>query len=309
MLHYFDNKNIDIQTENGTAVALGKFDGFHIGHMLLIDEVMSLQNKGYTGVIFTFDMKRNSVFNVDNMQNIISSDEKRELAEKLGLNVLVEYPFDDEFAGMEPEEFVRDILAVMLHAKFIIVGEDYRFGRNRAGDINFLKKFEEKYGYSVISVDKKKIGDITVSSSYIRSLINVGNVSDAAKFLGRAYSMTGGVVHGRELGRTIQVPTANILPQKGKIYPTSGVYASKIYLHDGRTFYGITNIGDNPTVSDERRVTIETHIFDFSENIYGKKIKVELLYFIRPEKKFKNIDELKNQMLADINFAKNLFCK
>lgn len=304
MLHYFDNKQINIQTEKGTAVALGKFDGFHLGHMLLVEEVKRLQDMGYTGVIFTFDMRKNSVFDVNDMQNIIASDEKYELAKETSADVLVEYPFDDEFAGMSPEQFIKNILVDMLHVKYVIAGEDYRFGKNRAGDIDTLKSLENKYGYTIISVEKKKIGDITVSSSYIRGLIAKGKVREAAEFLGRPYLMTGTVVHGKELGRTIQIPTANILPQKGKIYPASGVYTSKTTFSDGRAFYGITNIGENPTVSDKRRVTIETHIFEFDEEIYGEQIKVELLDFIRFEKKFADISELKKQMDADIDYAK-----
>ncbi len=307
MLHYFDNKHIEIKTEKGTAVALGKFDGFHLGHMLLIDEVKKLQERGYTGTIFTFDMKKNSVFDVESMHSIISSGEKKELAESFGMDILVEYPFDDEFAGYEPRKFIKDILKDMLHVKYVIAGEDFRFGKNRSGDINLLRAYEKEYGYEVIAIEKKKIGEVTVSSSYIRNLIAEGKMRETAYFLGRPYQVMGTVMHGRKLGRTINIPTANILPRKEKIYPPSGVYSSKIMLETGKSYYGITNIGDNPTVSDERRVTIETHIFDFNEEIYGKKITVQLLDFIRPEQRFESLAALKNQMNKDIALARKNF--
>lgn len=306
MLHYFDEKEIQIETEKGTVVALGKFDGFHQGHMLLLAEVLRLQKDGYTGVIFTFDIRENAVFQVSNMKNIMTSDEKYEFTKNLGVDIFIEYPFDDEFASMEPETFVKDILVDRLHAKYVVVGTDFGFGRNKRGNVKLLQELENRYGYQVLVLEKKKIDDKIVSSTYIRELVKNGKMEDVTKFLGRPYLLSGHVVHGKELGRTIQVPTANLLPQRGKLYPAAGVYASKIQLENGSSFYGITNIGDNPTVSSDSRVTIETHIFDFDADIYEQKISVELLHFIRGEKKFAGIPELKQQMDADIQTAKRL---
>ncbi len=310
MLHYFDEKEIQIETEKGTVVALGKFDGFHQGHMLLLSEVLRLQKDGYTGVIFTFDIRENSVFQVSNMKNIMTSDEKYEFTKNLGVDIFIEYPFDDEFASMEPEAFVKDILVDRLHAKYVVVGTDFGFGRKKRGNVKLLQELESQYGYQVLVLEKKKIDDKIVSSTYIRELVKNGKMEDVTRFLGRPYLLSGHVVHGKELGRTIQVPTANLLPQRGKLYPAAGVYASKIQLENGNSFYGITNIGDNPTVSSDSRVTIETHIFDFDADIYEQKIFVELLHFIRGEKKFAGIPELKQQMDADIQTAKRLlFCE
>ncbi len=306
MLHYFDEKEIQIETEKGTVVALGKFDGFHQGHMLLLAEVLRLQKDGYTGVIFTFDIRENSVFQVSNMKNIMTSDEKYEFTKNLGVDIFIEYPFDDEFASMEPEAFIKDILVDRLHAKYVVVGTDFGFGRNKRGNVKLLQELENRYGYQVLVLEKKKIDDKIVSSTYIRELVKNGKMEDVTKFLGRPYLLSGHVVHGKELGRTIQVPTANLLPQRGKLYPAAGVYASKIQLENGNSFYGITNIGDNPTVSSDSRVTIETHIFDFDADIYEQKIFDELLHFIRGEKKFAGIPELKQQMDADIQTAKRL---
>lgn len=207
---------------------------------------------------------------------------------------------------MEPEAFVKDILVDRLHAKYVVVGTDFGFGRKKRGNVKLLQELENRYGYQVLVLEKKKIDDKIVSSTYIRELVKNGNMEDVTKFLGRPYLLSGHVVHGKELGRTIQVPTANLLPQRGKLYPVAGVYASKIQLENGNSFYGITNIGDNPTVSSDSRVTIETHIFDFDADIYEQKIFVELLHFIRGEKKFAGIPELKQQMDADIQTAKRL---
>lgn len=304
MQHYFNQKDIQINTEKGSVVALGKFDGFHQGHKLLLDEVLRLQKDGYTGVVFTFDIRKNSIFDVDKLQSIITSEEKCMLAEQMGIDVLVEYPFDDAFASMEPEAFVTDILVKRLHAGYVVVGTDYGFGKKKRGNVELLRKMAGEYGYQVIVIEKKKIHDVIVSSTYIRMLISEGKMEEAETFLGRPYFLSGHVVHGRELGRTIQVPTANLLPKHGKIYPVTGVYASRIHLENGRACYGITNIGDNPTVNTDRRVTIETHIFDFDEDIYEQKLVVELLSFIRGEQKFSGVSELKAQMLADMEVAK-----
>ena len=160
MQHYFNQKDIQINTEKGSVVALGKFDGFHQGHKLLLDEVLRLQKDGYTGVVFTFDIRKNSIFDVDKLQSIITSEEKCMLAEQMGIDVLVEYPFDDAFASMEPEAFVTDILVKRLHAGYVVVGTDYGFGKKKRGNVELLRKMAGEYGYQVIVIEKKKIHDV-----------------------------------------------------------------------------------------------------------------------------------------------------
>lgn len=306
-----------------TAVALGKFDGLHEGHMLLVRRVLELQKQGYTGVLFTFDMKENSVFDVESMKTIYTSGEKSRVCEDTGIDMMIEYPFDDSFAHMEPEAFVRDVLSGMLCAAYIVVGADFRFGRDRSGDVDTLKKYAAQYGYEVCVVEKLAIAGAlpagaeikphTVSSTAIRGLIAKGAVESVIPLLGRPYSMTGKVECGKQLGRTIGIPTANILPERHKLYPPAGVYASRIRIdrkeHDAtydtyRTYYGITNIGDNPTVNDSGSVTIETNIFDFGGDIYGDEIRVELLWRERGEKRFDSVDELTAQMNRDIEKVK-----
>ena len=164
MQHYFNQKDIQINTEKGSVVALGKFDGFHQGHKLLLDEVLRLQRDGYTGVVFTFDIRKNSIFDVDKLQSIITSEEKCMLAEQMGIDVLVEYPFDDAFASMEPEAFVTDILVKRLHAGYVVVGTDYGFGKKKRGNVELLRKMAGEYGYQVIVIEKKKIHDVRANA-------------------------------------------------------------------------------------------------------------------------------------------------
>lgn len=321
MIHIKDTRKIQLNSDIKTAVALGKFDGLHEGHMLLIRRVLELQKKGCTGVMFTFDMRENSVFDAAGMKTIYTPAEKKKVAGDTGIDMMVEYPFDDSFAQMKPEAFVRDVLVGMLRVSYVVVGSDFRFGRDRSGDVDTLKSLAEIYGYEVCVIDKLQLGEGgalsgvsggVVSSTAIRGLIASGDVRAVIPMLGRPYSMSGVVVKGRQLGRTIGIPTANILPAYGKLYPANGVYASRVRIEGMaggvqrdpyRVYSSITNIGDNPTVNDKGNITIETHIFDFDEDIYGAEICVELIERVRGERRFEGIHELEGQMRADIDRA------
>lgn len=294
---------------NNTAVALGKFDGFHIGHMKLIDNVLRLQKKGYTGVIFTFDMRKNSVFDVKKMQNIFTPDEKRMIANETGVRKYIEYPFDDDLATMMPEEFVRKILVDMLDARYVVVGSDYHFGFKRMGDVNTLMTLGRRYGFNVIVIEKETEKNDIISATRIRRLLNSGDIQYANLLLGRNYFIMGEVCEGRKLGRTIGFPTANIRPVQGKLYPPRGVYASKILIPEMHNvkLSGITNIGTNPTISTADKLTIETNIFDFNKDIYGRQIVIELIDYIREEIKFSSFKSLQVQLETDINLVKKKY--
>lgn len=292
---------------NHTAVALGKFDGIHMGHALLLDQVKHLQDKGYTGVVFTFEMKPNQIFDVDALETIYTRQEKRTVMAETGIDYMIEYPFDDAFASMQPEFFIQRILVECLDAKYVIVGKDFRFGHNRIGNVDMLKFYGEKMGFHVIAVEKKEYENRVVSSTYIRKCISEGRLKEVNALLNRNYSITGTVTEGRRLGRTIGVPTANLLPEKGKLYPPAGVYASRILLSKRNSFYGITNIGNNPTIDAHNQITIETYIFDFDEDIYGRDICVELLEKVRGEKRFDSLEALKEQIHTDIDLVKKKY--
>lgn len=289
---------------NNTAVALGKFEGIHRGHQLLLDEIIKQKKNGLQSVVFTFDMPPGSVLKGErDYQQIYTKEERYQILKGQNIDVLIEHPFTRDFASLEPEAFVREVLIEKTGAKAVVVGTDFRFGRKRSGDIYVLKKLSETYDFQLIVIDKLQIGHEDVSSTRIRGLLEKGEMEAVCELLGRPYSVVSPVVHGKALGRTIQIPTVNQLVEHEKLVPPNGVYISRIHA-EGKTFYGITNIGVKPTVEEHAVKGIETNIFDFDKDIYGQTIEVELLHYHRPEMCFSSVDKLRNQMMEDISFAK-----
>lgn len=294
---------------SNTAVALGKFDALHLGHKLLIDKLIGLKKEGLNSCIFTFDLSPLAVLeSTDNQEKVLnqvllSKEERVAEATKFGIDYFIEYPFTKEFSMLQPESFVKEILVDKLDVKYIVVGNDFKFGNNRIGDVNFLSKLGVKYGFEVIVFDKLIIDNEVVSSSLIRSLIKEGKVSRASNLLGRNFALSGEVINGKQLGRTIGFPTINIAPEVGKVIPLKGVYKTKVII-DNDFFQGVTNVGSNPTVIDTKNIKIETHIINFDKMIYGKNVKILFEDFIREEKKFNSIDELKEQLIIDVQLSK-----
>ena len=275
-----------------TAITLGKFDGIHIGHQLLINEI---KNDGLLSVVFTFMQSEDSKY-------IYSESEKRRVLEELGIDVCICFPFDNNTKNISAEQFIKDILIDRLDVKKIVVGSDFRFGKNRIGDGKLLKKLSPIYGYDVHIFDKiKNNSGEEVSSNMIRNLITESKMEKVTESLGRPFSISGVINRGRQLGRTMGFPTINIIPDNLKILPLNGVYASDIVFDDekGTIYKGITNIGNNPTVADGLGKTIETNIFDFNKDVYGKSAVVYLKKYIRGEKKFSSLDELKHNIEKD----------
>lgn len=297
-------KDPEFQLEN-TAVALGKFEGLHRGHQLLFHEIKKQKKAGLQSVVFTFDMPPRSALEGDTAyQQIYTKEERRILLEELQIDILVEHPFTKEFASQTPEEFVRDVLVGKAGAKVVVVGKDFRFGKKRSGDTAVLQKLASKYGYQLIVIEKLQMDHQDVSSTRIRAYLEKGEMEKAAELLGRPYTIVGEVVHGKALGRTIQIPTANQIANKNKLMPPNGVYVSRIKIKgEEKEFYGITNVGVKPTVEEHAVKGIETNILDFDKNIYGQKIAVELLHYKRPEMHFASVDELRHQMEQDVAFA------
>lgn len=296
-MEYLINKT-DFQYKN-TAVALGKFEGLHRGHQLLFHELKEWKKEGKKSVIFTFDMPPKLV--IDGVQeNVIYTKEEREfLLEKLGMDVMIAYPFK-ELRTLSPEDFVKEILVKQLDVKAIVVGEDFGFGYKRAGNIKLLEELSKVYGYELKVIKKLQYKGEDISSSRIRKAIVNGDLALANEMLGHPYTMVGEVIHGRELGRVIGMPTANIVPDKRKYLPPNGVYVARIRIEgEEQPYYGICNIGVKPTIDDNIQRGVETFIFDFHYDIYGKNIFVELLHFVRPEMKFSNVEELSAQMHKD----------
>lgn len=283
------------------VVTSGTFDGVHLGHQKILNrlnQVADLTNG--QSVVITFYPHPRSVISPDNqiVKLISTLDEKIELLENNGVNHLLIIPFTREFSELSSEEFIQKILIETIGTKTLVIGYDHRFGKNREGGFDFLKANKEKYGFDIEEISRQDIENVVVSSSKIRKALHEGDVPSADHFLGRNYSVSGLIVKGKQLGRTIGFPTANIQVREiAKLIPSDGVYAVKVYYKDD-IFGGMLNIGNRPTV-DGTYQTIEVNIFDFDQEIYGENLKVEFLQKIRNEKKFNGLDELKAQIAKD----------
>lgn len=297
---------LDRKIEKRSAITLGKFDGLHRGHRLLVDQVLQKKQEGYTAALFTFDTPPSWLFDGRVGDKILTNEERRTLAEKFRIDILVQCPFTKEVACMEPEDFVKSVLIEKMNAGFIVVGKDFHFGHNRRGDIALLAELSNQYGYEFVVFPKKQYYGRDVSSSYIRETLRIGDMELAQKLLGYPYFIAGEVVRGKQLGRTVGIPTANQVPDAEKLLPPNGVYASKVIVAD-RSYYGMTNIGVRPTVEDTDRKNVETYLLDYEGELYGENIMVQLLHFERPERKFISVEELRKQLVLDIAVTKSLF--
>lgn len=291
--------------EASCAVSLGKFDGLHRGHQKLIGRVLSKKQQGLTAAIFTFEKNPTRMLSGLSGQNIMTNEERRRLLEDAGVDHLLECPFVPEFSHMEPEVFIKEVLAGQLHAAFVAVGEDFRFGYQRRGDVRMLKTLGTQYGFQVEVVKKEMSHGRDISSTYVREALHEGNIPLANELLGYRYFVSGEVLHGRQIGRTLGLPTTNLLPPEEKLLPPNGVYLTKTTLED-EDYYGITNIGYKPTVGGETHKGVETFLFDYNGDLYGRKLTVEFLEYERPEQKFKSLEELKARILSDVHWGKSM---
>lgn len=280
-------KGLDFKIEN-SAVSLGKFDGFHRGHRLLLDRI--LEHPKLHATVFTFD-------GILNGKQIYLEEEKRSLLERLGVEREVLFPFSEETRSMTPEIFIREMLVEQMDAKLICVGEDFHFGKDRRGDVDMLSKYAPQYGYELCVFPKIKEDGEVISSTRIRGELAQGRIEKANHLLGDPYFVRGEVVHGNALGRTIGMPTANLLPGEQKLLPAYGVYATRVEA-DGKIYGGVTNVGVKPTIGADR-ANVETTLLHFDGDLYGKQITVYFLEFLRPEQRFDSLEELKAQMSRD----------
>ena len=287
-----------------SAVSLGKFDGLHLGHRRLVQYVLEQKKKGLSAVIFTFEKNPTRILSGLSAQNIITNQERKALLETEGIDCLLECPFVPEIAHMEPEVFVKEILVNQLHAKFVAVGKDFRFGYQRRGDHVLLKKMGKELGFRVTVIQKEQSHGRDISSTYVREALHEGNIPLANELLGYRYFVSGEVLHGRKIGRTLGLPTTNLLPASDKLLPPNGVYLTRTFVGED-TYYGITNIGYKPTVGGETRKGVETYLFDFNGDLYGRHLKVEFLEFERPEQKFQSLEELKQRILSDVAWGRS----
>lgn len=283
-------------------VALGSFDGLHKGHLSLIRKIKQLAEEGKgQSIVYTFKNHPRKFINTNSTLNLLmTNEEKISILEEEGIDILAFKKFDKETMEMSPEEFIKNICE-NFNIKGIVVGFNFKFGYKNLGDIELLKKIEEEYGYKLYVMEPCKIQDEIISSTVIRKELIEGNVRKAFNMLSRPYMLSGKVIDGKKLGRTIGFPTANLEINKEKVIPKKGVYYTNVKINE-KFFKGITSVGNNPTVNGQE-LTVETYILDFSNDIYGKEINIYFIDRIRDEIKFNNINELIEQLKKDKKFA------
>ena len=283
-----------------SIVTIGTFDGVHVGHQEIIEQlVTTAQKKNANSVLLTFFPHPRMVLQKDNGIKLINTIEERiEILQKIGLDYLIIHPFDTEFSRLTAFDFVRDILVNHLNTSELVIGYDHRFGRNREGDFEQLEEYGVMYDFKVQEIPAQDVNAISVSSTKVRKALEDGDISKASKYLGYNFSLCGSVVQGDRLGNTIGFPTANLkVDEAYKLIPKNGAYLVRSMIDDV-TVYGMMNIGFRPTLKGLHQ-TIETHFFEFHGDLYGKKLKIEILDFLRDEQKFSSVDALKNQLFLD----------
>ena len=301
----------DYNSTKPSVVTIGTFDGVHIGHTKIINQLTTISLKNnLKSILLSFFPHPKMVLQNDNELKLINTiQEKEGLLNSLNLDYLLIKEFTKEFSRLSALEFVRDILVNKLNAKHIIIGYDHHFGRNRTANIEQLKEFGELYDFKVTEISAQDIDDIAISSTKIRKALINGEIKLANKFLGYNFFFSGDVVHGNNIGKTISFPTANIkVDQPYKLIPKNGVYIVKTII-DNQTTFGMMNIGYNPTF-DGKQKSIEIHFLNFNKNIYHKNLTIEMIMRIRNEIRFNSVDDLKKQLgqdkLSTLNYINSL---
>lgn len=289
----------DFYLNRETAVAIGKFDGVHIGHRRLLEEILSRKAKGLTSCVFTFEPAPAVLFGQSDGKELTTREEKRILFERLGVDILIEFPLTLETAAIAPRAFVTELLVKQMNAEFIAAGSDLSFGAKGTGNAALLQSLSRELGYEVKTIEKVCFQGREVSSTYIRGQVESGNMELTKQLLGTAYPVMGKVVHGRRIGRTLGFPTVNLLPEESKLLPPNGVYYSEVRVKDQK-YRAISNVGYKPTVTEERVPGVESYLYDFDLDIYGEPIEVYLRRFRRPEKQFCDLEALRTQLREDI---------
>jgi len=295
---YTNYNNLKIKNP---VLTIGTYDGLHLGHSYIMEQLKSYAKKnGGESVVFSFgNHPRKFLFPEQKIELLHTNNEKIQKFEEIGLENLILHQFDQKFANLSYEEFIKKILIDKIGIKCLIIGFNHQLGKGREGNFENLKKLAKKYNFNIKKLDAFKIDNLQISSSNIRKAIKNGKIEKANKCLGYNYSLTGKVVRGKQLGQKLGFPTANILIEQNKLIPQKGVYSVEV-LVEKKQYLGMLNIGYQPTiVINEKKMRIEVNIFDFDKNIYGKEITIFLKNKIRDEKKHINIEALKQQIVLD----------
>jgi len=299
------NTKSDFNQQN-LCITIGNFDGVHSGHQSVINKLIEESEKSkLKTTVMSFTPHPKIFFGQStNIFNITTKNEKLEILKDMGINIYIDFEFDNELANFSANEFIEQIILEKLNVRKIVIGSDFRFGKKRTGNLETLRELSKALDFDLVVIDilnskktKKKF-----SSSHIRNMINEGNFHEVSQMLGRNWSITGKIIKGDQKARKIKFPTANIKPQD-KMLPKKGVYCVKASI-DSKTYKAVVNFGYRPTVNGSE-LLLECHLFEFNEDIYGKELTVEFLTFIRAEQKFDNFEELTKQIQKDIKTAKN----
>ena len=284
-------------------VTIGTFDGLHQGHQKILDRVLARsQSEGLTSLVLTFFPHPRMVLQPDHDLKLINTIvERKKLIADYGIENVVIHPFSKEFSRTTAQEYVEEILVKQFNTKVVVIGYDHRFGRNRSASIKELREYAQEFNFEIIEITKEEVEEVAVSSTKIRNALNEGDVKTATSYLNRPFSIRGTIEKGKQLGRTINYPTANLkVEEKYKIIPANGVYVTSSIIN-GRKVYGMTNIGVNPTVTNEGVRKIETYYLDFDQNLYDSEMELFFHHRLRNEARFKDLDLLKKAMLKDEN--------
>jgi riboflavin kinase / FMN adenylyltransferase len=306
-VQYYDDIADVAQGFGPSAVTIGKFDGVHVGHRAVIAHLeRAAHEQGLVSTVVTFDRHPLHVIDPAKVPPVLTSPaQRRELLAEVGVDATLLLRFDEELQSKSPEAFVAEILVDTLHAKLVFVGSDFRFGAKGAGDVTLLRTLGERHGFTVELIDDVDLvddvrpdGERRVSSTWIRELLGVGRVAEAARLLGREHAVRSTVVHGNQRGRAMGYPTANLDPSCEGFVPADGVYAARV-LHDGTVYPAAVSVGNNPTFDGVPAKQIEAHLLDVDIDLYGATISVLFVSYVRGMVKFSSMDELAEQMQQD----------
>ncbi len=300
-----------IPVENA-VVTIGTFDGVHLGHRKLIKKVCEIADNigGETVVLTFFPHPRMVLYPHEHGLELLNTiDEKMKLLEEAGVDHLIIHPFDKQFSELSSGEFVKQVLVDKIKTKKLVIGYDHHFGKQREGNFDDLVRMGPEFGFDVEKIEEEDVNNIAVSSTQVRNSLKSGDIQTAISYLGRPYSLTGKVIHGKKIGRTIGFPTANIdIPENYKLIPAEGVYVVKVEIKN-EFFFGMLNIGRRPTLEQNGRLSVEVYILDFDRDIYGEVITLHLLEWIRGDQKLNGIEALKQQIEKDRIFTLNFIKK
>lgn len=290
---------LNFEIQGRTAIAIGKFDGIHVGHRKLLEEITEAKKDGLLACVLTFDPPASVFFGGGSRGELTTKEEKRQIFAQLGVDVLVEFPLNRETAATPPELFVTEYLYNRLHGRLVVAGTDLSFGAGGRGNTALLQAMGKQLDMDVKTIDKVRMDGREVSSTYVRELLLQGDMPMVTRLLGAPYRVCGTVVHGNHIGHTIGFPTANIVVEPEKLMPPYGVYFTKAFCN-GRVWPAISNVGVKPTVEAEAVCGIETHLYGFEGDIYEEELAVELVQFVRPERKFNGLTDLIAQLRKDV---------